>query len=110
MTRNDDLSVIKWTAALKQTLKRREQIRFEPERIRKVLYRPFVSLWLYDDDRILSQSKAAAAIFSKRESTGQAILIMRDQQLPFACFSSSRVSDLHATGRPTRIIPRQHTS
>ena len=82
VTRNDDLSAIKWTAALKQTLRRKERIRFEPERIRKVLYRPFVSLWLYDDDRILSQSKAAAAIFSEREDPGSRLHSDSDHERP----------------------------
>jgi predicted helicase len=63
LTRNTNPSEIKWTAALKQALKRQDKIEFSPGRIRKVLYRPFVTLWLYDDDRILAQSKAATSLF-----------------------------------------------
>ena len=104
LTRNNNPSAIRWTAALKQALKRKDKIEFSPERIRKVQYRPFVNLWLYDDDRILAQSKAAAALF--RENS-RGILVMRDQQLPFGCFTAGRIFDLHATGRPTRCIPRR---
>ena len=112
LTRNNNLSAIRWTAALKQALKRKDKIEFSPDRIRKVLYRPFVTLWLYDDDRILAQSKAATSLFpdAERERFLPCILAMRDQQLPFGCFSTGRNFDLHTVGRPTRGMPRRQSS
>ncbi|WP_419839457.1 type ISP restriction/modification enzyme [Candidatus Poriferisodalis sp.] len=62
-TTNDDLARIKWTGTLKQTLRRREPIVFEEDRIREVLYRPFTKLWLYEDPRILSSVKSISAMF-----------------------------------------------
>jgi len=67
VTKNEELDVIKWTGALKQTLKRGEPLEFEESRIREVLYRPFTKLWLYEDDRILASVKAIAAMFPRTE-------------------------------------------
>ena len=34
---------------------------------------------------------------------------MRDQQLPFAVMATTTLSDLHATGRPTRVLPKRRS-
>ena len=68
-TANTDLTAIKWTETLKQSLKKGDEITFDETRIREVLYRPFTKLWLYEDHRILSRGKAATAMFP-RESRG----------------------------------------
>ena len=39
----------------------------------------------------------------------EAILTMIDQQLPFAALSTKTMTDLHAAGRPTRVIPRRRS-
>ncbi len=39
--------------------------------------------------------------------SSEAILIMRDQQLPFGLSVTGVLNDLHVTGRPTRAIPRR---
>ena len=65
ITRNDYLSEIKWTAALKQSLRQGHRIEFDEFRIRVVLYRPFTKLWLYEDDQILSSVKTISAMFRR---------------------------------------------
>lgn len=32
---------------------------------------------------------------------------MRDQQMPFAVMATAAMTDLHAAGRPTRVLPRR---
>ncbi len=64
VTKNTDLGTIKWTDTLKQSLRRGEVIEFDESRIREVLYRPFVKVWLYEDARILSSVKAVSALFA----------------------------------------------
>lgn len=116
LTRNDNPSEIRWTAALKQALKRQDRIEFASERIRKVLYRPFVTLWLYDDDRILAQSKAATALFPQRErereNTCSLIITATNSRAIFGILASQRVGDLCAVGtdQPSRVIPRKRFS
>ena len=61
----DSLPTIKWTHTLKQSLKNGEEIEFDKDRIREVLYRPFTKLWLYEDHRILSQARAASNLFPR---------------------------------------------
>ena len=68
ITRNDYLSEIKWTATVKQSLRRGHRIDFDESRIREVLYRPFTKLWLYEDDRILSSVKTISAMFPRDDS------------------------------------------
>ena len=65
ITTNTELDVIKWTAKLKGTLRKRQRIVFDESRIREVLYRPFTKLWLYEDDRILSSVKTVSAMFPR---------------------------------------------
>ena len=112
LTRNNNPSSIRWTAALKQALKRKDKIELSPERIRKVLYRPFVTLWLYDDDRILAQSKAATALFAERERESSIIITSTNSRAIFGAVASRRVGDLCAVGtnQPSRIIPRRRFS
>ena len=64
-TSNTDLTGIKWTDTLKQSLKKGEAITFDETRIREVLYRPFTKLWLYEDHRILSSVKTVSAMFPR---------------------------------------------
>ena len=64
-TINNNLSIIKWTDTLKQSLRRGHKIEFDESRIREVLYRPFTKLWLYEDDRILSSVKTVSRMFGK---------------------------------------------
>ena len=149
VTDNYQPDAIKWTARLKHSLKHSIEIAFDESRIREVLYRPFVKLWLYEDDRILSSVKTISAMFPQRDESvtpppppGRdphqphqtdtlrsprrgpalrplrhrppdtsnacpAILIMRDQQLPFGVVITKVLHVLHVTGRPTRCCPRQ---
>ena len=64
----DSLPTIKWTHTLKQSLKNGEEIEFDEDRIREVLYRPFTKLWLYEDHRILSQAKATSDLFPRHDA------------------------------------------
>ncbi len=67
--RNSPSYAIKWTANLKNSLKRGERIEFEPWRIREVLYRPFTKLWLYEDDRILASVRTVSAMFPRENES-----------------------------------------
>ncbi|MCY3854652.1 MAG: DEAD/DEAH box helicase family protein [Thaumarchaeota archaeon] len=60
-------NVIKWTHDLKATLKKKESLEFDKNRIRQVLYRPFVKMWLYEDERILARVKTISAMFPKNQ-------------------------------------------
>lgn len=57
------LRVAKWTGKLKQSLRRGDVIEFDPARIRQVMYRPFTSVWMYEDARILDKVEAVSSLF-----------------------------------------------
>ena len=44
---------------------------------------------------------------STNQCRTEAILIMRDLQMPFATLATITMTDLHVAGRPTRVLPRQ---
>ena len=67
-TVNDRLDTIKWTDNIKQSLRKGEIIKFDPARIRQVLYRPFTKLWLYEDDRILTSVRTISAMFPEEHT------------------------------------------
>ena len=46
---HESLRVIKWTARLKNSLRRGDIIEFDAARIRQAQYRPFTKIWLYAD-------------------------------------------------------------
>ena len=107
VTRNTELEAIMWTETLKQSLKNDEEIVVDEKRIREVLYRPFVKLWLYEDHRILSRAKTVAALFPRPDAVtapggggggggGEAI-----------CLASPNNRAVFVTGRQTRCVPRR---
>ncbi|MDE0291917.1 MAG: DEAD/DEAH box helicase family protein [Candidatus Dadabacteria bacterium] len=105
-TVNNNLSVIKWTDTLKQSLRRGHRIEFDESRIREVLYRPFTKIWLYEDDRILSSVKTVSKMFGK---LGGAILISgTSNRTVFTPMATESLPDLCAAGtnQPCRAIPR----
>ena len=56
---------IKWTNRLKISARQRHRLTFDETKIRRVLYRPFTMVWLYEDWRILSAGKTCADFFPK---------------------------------------------
>ena len=116
VTRNTDLETIMWTETLKQSLRSDEEITFDENRIREVLYRPFVKLWLYEDHRILSRAKTVSALFPMTSNTlqerpsvrpSETIMVNLTRQIPFGILAGDTIPDLCVTGRQTRCLPRQ---
>ena len=64
-----DSEYLRSIARIQDSLRRGEEIVFDPARIRQVLYRPFTKLWLYEDDRILSSVRSVSRLFPRNETT-----------------------------------------
>ena len=98
-TQNTQLEAIKWTETLKSSFKRREQIEFDPNRMREVLYRPFTKLWLYEDDRILSRVKTILSIFP-RDADVEAFEVTggSNNSSPDSLMAVDGISDLNSIG------------
>ena len=68
LTRSDSLAKIKWTDKLKKSLQKRKKLKFEPERVKEALYRPFTKCYLYEDFGILTAGKSAADLFKDKQA------------------------------------------
>ncbi len=113
----ESLPAIKWTHTLKQSLKNGEEIEFDEDRIREVLYRPFTKLWLYEDHRILSQAKATSDLFPRHDAAGGGgggefiSLASPNNRAVFGAIATDSLADLCAVGtnQPARVIPRKRS-
>ena len=116
-TANDQLENIKWTAALKQSLRRNHQLTFDESRIRDVLYRPFTKLWLYEDDRILSSVKTISAMFprdgmSVTPPPPAVLLPTQNNRDRCTVLATAGIADLNCLGPNqggVRDVPRQRS-
>ena len=98
-TRNDSLDEIKWTGRLKSSLRQCKRIVFDEGRIREVLYRPFVKLWLYEDDRILSSVKTVSAMFPRDGAVeGVAVTSGSNNGSSDSLVASDVMADLNSVG------------
>ena len=117
-TANNDLSDIKWTDTLKQSLKKGAKIVFEESRIREVLYRPFTKLWLYEDHRILSSVKTVSAMFPVEQADsgggGESVAFPTQNNRGHATLlATSVITDLNFLGPNqggARALPRRRQS
>ena len=114
LVKNSNLGIIKWTDALKQSLRRKEPLVFDESRIREVLYRPFTKLWLYEDDRILSSVKTVSAMFTRDNLSGGggAHFPAQNNRDKFSVMATDCITDLNFLGPNqggTRAVPRRRS-
>ncbi len=99
MIRDSSSYAIKWTATLKNSLKQKKRIEFEPWRIREVLYRPFTKLWLYEDDRILSSVRTVSKMFPRDEGVeGFGVTGGSNNSSPDSLIAVEGLADLNSVG------------
>ena len=108
------LRVIKWTGKLKQSLRRGDVIEFDAARIRQVLYRPFTSVWMYEDARILDKVEAVSSLFPDPPPPPRRFICVAapSNRTIFGAIATNRLMDLYAAGtnQPARTIPRRKRS
>ena len=111
-TANDEVDVIKWHQTLRQSVKANKRIEFDETRIRRVLYRPFQQMWLYEDDRILSSVKTVAKMFpTPQHNTDEDRSVSGPTQAAGGGFSSAAHPRGHASEpSPADAYPISTTS
>ena len=109
-TENESLALIKWTATLKQSLRKNEEIVFDDSRIREVLYRPFTKLWLYEDPRILSSVKTVSAMFPRERERERVQISSPSNRTRFSVLATTALPDLNTLDGGCRAVPRQRRS
>ena len=108
------LRIIKWTGKLKQSLRRGDVIEFDESRIRQVQYRPFTTVWMYEDARILDKVEAVSSLFDEAPPPPPEIICVAapNNRTIFGAIATDRLMDLCSVGtnQPARAIPRWRRS
>lgn len=91
---------IKWTSELEAHLVRGSKLTFEPERVRRAMYRPFCRLSTYYAEVLTHRLYQQDSIFPVRAAwDNQAIVYTQPgSQKPFMAFSVAELPDLHLVG------------
>ena len=77
---------IKWTRAVKAQLRRRQKLQFDSAKIRRGLYRPFVSSNIYFDKSVNEFQYQTPFIWPNPNSNNPAICFTTGGRLPFSAF------------------------
>ena len=111
--------LIKWHDVLKRHAKRGTPIEFDEDRIRRVLYRPFTTVWLYEDDRIVNSVRRVASMFPRLPGDGgYDLTVDSGGGAAISCRTGRGISVLatrvptdlgclSTTGGSTRVSPRR---
>lgn len=99
-----DDTTISWSETLKFSIRRGVTIDYDPDHVRRALYRPFVVQNLYFDPRFNERRYQMPVTFPtlKTENENKAICVTgTGSQQPFACLISSTIPDLNFFGAGT---------
>jgi predicted helicase len=93
-----DETKIKWSSRLKECLMRKIEARFKDSSVRKALYRPFTSKWLYFDSVMTHRQGMFPRIFPSAVSEQEnKVIVLSDHgsRTLFSTFATNIIPDLH---------------
>jgi predicted helicase len=94
-----DSQDIKWTDRLIDAVQRNPSLDFMESKVRRAIYRPFDSRYLYFDHLLNQRRYQQHRFFPKADSFNQCVCLNATPgSSEFYCMASSRVPDLHFTG------------
>ena len=99
---------IKWDRELTKYLEQKVDKQFEPGKIIKSLYRPFISTYFYFDRHFNGMTYQLPGIFPTSESKNLTICATdAGSEKPFMCLVSDKLPDLHlvGAGSSTQCLP-----
>lgn len=104
---NNSPTFLKWTDRLKEALQKQQMLRFETNKIRQSLYRPFCKQFLYFDHLLNQRRYQQYIIFptSDSEAENLAILVGGYGRKHFAVLLSNQISDLNFYADPAQCFP-----
>ncbi len=107
---NNDINFVKWTDRLKDSLLQGERLRFDSEKIRASIYRPFAYEFLYFDDLLIHRRYQQHRFFptesSERENV--AICVTISSERPFCCLAVNTIPAKEIVGgfgSPGQVFP-----
>jgi len=92
---------VKWSRNLKRDLRNERYAQFNTDAVRRSLYRPFLSMWLYYADIVIDERGTTATFFpngvSKAENN---VICLTDlgSEKPFMALATNTFPDLHLVG------------
>lgn len=99
-----DLTAIKWTAGLRQRLKKKEPIPYDDKAIRTAMYRPFSKQWMYFNPKMIERPSSQPALFPKNEDGNLEICISGIGSHQFSCLITDVPPCLDYVGK-TQCFP-----
>ncbi|WP_154223907.1 DEAD/DEAH box helicase [Marinicella rhabdoformis] len=103
-----DPKLIKWHSGIVPKAKVGKTAVFNPELIRKSLYRPFTAAWVYNDSMIIQRMALMPKIFPRPDSENLVIgLTGRGSTKEFSCLVTDHVPDLEYISK-SQCFPLYH--
>lgn len=98
---------IKWSSRLKECLAANILIKFDNQKIRNSLYRPFALQNLYFDEVLTHRRGQFPVIFPtvSTEKENRVICVVNEAQIPFSAQIAACIPCLHYGGRQTQCLP-----
>ena len=90
-------TIIKWSRNLKNNFNRNNKSKFEKNKIRKSLYRPFINKFLFFDNILNDEQGKFKELFPTPKSENIAICIDTSDK-PFSTLIADRIMDIHFNG------------
>jgi predicted helicase len=102
-----DYSKVKWSRDLKKDLQRGRYAEFDPNCVRRALYRPFTTRFLYLADLMNDTPGLSRTFFpdSKGENQNLAVCCTNHTQIPFSTQLVSMIPDAAIGGRAGHCFP-----
>ncbi len=92
---------VKWSRNLKRDLRNERNAQFNTNAVRKSLYRPFLSMWLYYADIAIDERGTTATFFPNAVSEAEnSVICLTDlgSEKPFMVLVTNAFPDLHLVG------------
>ena len=94
-----DYSRAKWSETLKKHVQSGAYATFDPQKIRKCLYRPFTKRHLYYDHTLIDRPGLFSSVFPHSKPENRLIALTdRGSERPFMLLISNTVTDMHLVG------------
>src|SRR5579884_891549 len=102
---NNDPTFLKWTDRLKEALQKKQTLKFEANKVRNALYRPFCQQFLYFDHLLNQRRYQQHIIFPTAEAENTVIIVGGYGRKHFAIFATTSISDLNFYADPAQCFP-----
>ncbi len=92
---------VKWSRNLKRDLRNERYAQFNPNAVRRSLYRPYLSMWLYFADIVIDERGTTATFFPNAVSEVEnSVICLTDlgSEKPFMVLVTNAFPDLHLVG------------